>query len=78
MITPVYGVNRRNLDRLFLSLGGTIEDVRRTGELRYRHPLMDACAKANKRRKDAPSHLVDFVRELIRRFPDPTDRQRAA
>ena len=70
MYSLPYGVNRRDLDRIFRRLGGTIEDVRGTGELRYRHPMMSSCPKANKRRKDAPSHLVDFVREVMRRVPN--------
>ena len=60
-----YGVNRRALDRILLRFGGTVADVRRTGEVRYSHPFVEAKPRANKRRKDAPNHLVDFVRAVV-------------
>jgi hypothetical protein len=59
------GMNRRDLDRIFLQLGGSIEFPRRTGEVLYRRPLMTRPARANARRKDASRHLVHFVREIL-------------
>jgi hypothetical protein len=59
------GMNRRDLDRILLRLGGSIEFPRRTGEVLYRHPLMAKRARANARRKDASRHLVHFVREVL-------------
>jgi len=67
MHVPHYGMNRRDLDRLLRRLGGTVSDVRGTGEIRYTHPLMQRRPRGDKRRKDAASHLVDFVSEVHRR-----------
>lgn len=61
------GINRKGLDRILVRNGGSFFNVPRTGEIRYTHPLMPNQPRANKRRKDAPKHLVDFVREAIRR-----------
>jgi hypothetical protein len=65
---PQYGINRRSLDRILIQLGGRVRPVRRTGEIRYTHPLVSSRPRANKRRKDAPNHLVDFVREVMQRM----------
>jgi hypothetical protein len=62
---PCQGVDRRHLDRLFRELGGTISFPKRTGEVRYWHPLVRRYATANGRRKDAPRHLVEYVRIVI-------------
>lgn len=62
---PDYGINRKKLDRIFVRHGGKVSNVQRTGEIRYTHPLMSNRPRADKRRKDAASHLVDFVREAI-------------
>jgi len=62
---PEYGVNRRHLDRLFRKMGGSVRTVPRTGEVRYVHPDHPQRPRANGRRKDAPNHLVNFVREVL-------------
>ena len=67
---PHYGINRRDLDRILFSIGGTVSNVRRTGEIRYAHSLMLAQPRADGRRKDAAHHLVDFVREAIDRWAE--------
>lgn len=67
MTHPQRGINLRELNRLIRELGGTAEPIRRTGEIRYSHPLMANRPKANSRRKDAPLHLVEFVQEVVRR-----------
>lgn len=69
---PHYGMNRRDLDQLLRGLGGAISNVRRTGEIRYSHPLMESRPRTDKRRKDAASHLVDFAREVHRRVGQRT------
>src|SRR3546814_2061855 len=34
------GMNRRELDRALVDLGGTVEFPRRSGDVLYRHPLL--------------------------------------
>ena len=63
---PHDGMNRRDLDRVLRDLGGSVVPIKRTGEIQYRHPLMQNRPRANGRRKDAPRHLVAFVLEIIR------------
>lgn len=63
-----YGMNLSALNRYFVSLGGSIEAVRRTGEIRYSHRLVLQRPRADGRRKDAPRHLVSFVMEVERRM----------
>jgi hypothetical protein len=59
---PHNGINRRELDRIFQELGGTIERVRRTGEALYRHREVPRPVRVNDRRKDASRALVALVR----------------
>lgn len=63
-----HGMNLSSLNRYFIALGGTIEAVRRTGEIRYSHQLVAQRPRADGRRKDAPRHLVAFVMEVERRI----------
>ena len=62
-----HGMNLSALNRYFRALGGTIEPVRRTGEIRYSHHLVSQRPRADGRRKDAPRHMVAFVMEVERR-----------
>lgn len=62
---PHYGINRRQLDALLIALGGEVIALHRTGEVVYRHPFLPARPRADGRRKDAPAHLVKFVRQLM-------------
>lgn len=61
-----HGMNRRDLDRILMSLGGIVRHLDRTGEVQYTHPLLKSRPRANGRRKDAGRHLTCFVRELQR------------
>lgn len=63
---PTYGINRDRLDDLLRATGGTVRHLRRTGEVAYSHPAVQERPRANGRRKDAPAHLVRFVRRVIR------------
>ena len=56
-------------------LGATVEDVRKTGEYRFRHPLMPKPCRVDGRRKDAPRHLCVWLRSLARmkRLPEPAN-----
>lgn len=74
MIVPHYGINRRALDKILRDCGGVVLHVPRSGEIRYVHPLMSSRPRADKRRKDAPNHLVDFVRQVIHLMTSDTDR----
>jgi hypothetical protein len=60
------GINRRQLDQLFVGLGGSIRKLNRTGEIQYSHPMLAETPRADGRRKDAPRHLVAFVRRVQR------------
>lgn len=60
------GRNRRDVDELFLDLGGEITHLRRTGEDLYRHPLLPKPVRVNRRRKDAPRSLSQAVHRLLR------------
>jgi hypothetical protein len=55
------GIDRRRLDAVLRSLGGRVEVVRRTGEIRYSHPLLAESPRADGRRKDASKRLSQFV-----------------
>jgi hypothetical protein len=63
---PHTGMNRCELDRIFRKQGGDIRYLRRTGEALYRHTSMPRPVRINARRKDAPQHLVQYVREVWR------------
>ncbi len=68
------GINRRELDRILIDLGGAVGFPRRTGDVLYRHPLLAQPARANARRKDASRHLVQFIKEVQRRLAVSDDR----
>jgi len=55
----------RKARELWKRLGGSVEDVPRTGEERYSHPDLQRSIKVNKRRKDAPRKLVSALRHLV-------------
>ena len=62
------GVNFRTALRLARSLGASVEEPRRTGEVRFRHGLMERSVLASGRRKDAPRAVTGWLRELARRI----------
>lgn len=55
----------RSARKLWLELGGSVEDVRRTGEERYVHPAEAKPIKVNKRRKDTPRKLLTALRRIM-------------
>lgn len=66
------GIALAKLKRHLERLGGVVENVPRTGEVRFRHPRMPRpSARINNRRTDAPRHAVAFVRD-VQRLVDPT------
>ncbi len=60
-----HGMNRTDLDRELIALGGTVSCLRRTGEIVYEHPALASRPRANGRRKDAPRCLTRFVIDVI-------------
>lgn len=59
------GMNRKQLQRIFEAHGGVVEVVRRTGEHRYRHPLLSSHVTINARRKDTARALSAYVRKAV-------------
>ena len=58
------GMSLREALAAALALGCVVEEVRRTGELRVRHPSRAKTVKVNGRRKDVGRALVVFLRGL--------------
>lgn len=69
MANAVHTSDVRHFKRLWIGLGGSIEDQRRTGEARYRHPRFIDSVRANDRRKDVPAVLLSRLNQLIRMGP---------
>lgn len=69
-------LNLREARQLWKRFGGTVEDIRRTGEERYRHPSIECPITVDKRRKDAPRKLTTALRRLAKR--DYSDDSRRA
>lgn len=55
-------------------LGGSVERVRRTGEIRFFHPTLGSSGMINNRRKDAPRHATTWLRRLDRLALGPNAR----
>lgn len=53
-------------DRFWLLLGGTIEEVRRTGEKRYLHNMFDRPLRTNGRRNDVPAKLLSRINQVMK------------
>ena len=66
MSTPFRTSDSRKFKKVWLSLGGTLELVRGTGELRYLHPKFKKTVRANDRRNDVPAVLLCRVNHLIK------------
>lgn len=60
------GISQRDLDALWVLMGGTIVPIRRTGERRYAHPSGRCSTPYSRRRKDASVKLIAFVRRIVR------------
>lgn len=56
----------RHADQIWILLGGRIEAVRRTGEKRYRHDLIERPLRTNGRRHDVPAKLLTLINRLAR------------
>lgn len=62
------GLNLARYEKLCRDLEGTVELVRRTGELRFRHPASNKTVTVNRRRKDASRALSGWLNDLIARI----------
>ena len=58
------GVNLNKAIQLAEKLGSRIHPIRRTGEVRFEHPLAVRRCVVNARRKDAPRHLIGWLRRV--------------
>ena len=56
----------RHADQIWVLLGGRIEAIRRTGEKRYRHDLIERPLRTNGRRHDVPAKLLTLINRLAR------------
>ena len=54
-------------DRIWLHLGGQIEPVRRTGELRYSHALFAKPVRTNGRRNDTSAKIMSRINQLVKK-----------
>ena len=66
MREAIHTSDARTFKRLWRGMGGSIEAVRRTGEVRYHHPSFVDSVRANDRRKDVPAVLLSRINQLIR------------
>lgn len=62
----IHTSDARRADRIWLLLGGTIEEVRRTGEKRYLHSLFDRPLRTNGRRNDVPAKLLSRINQVMK------------
>ena len=66
MNKPIHTSDARYFRRMWLSHGGSIFHLRRTGEARYLHPLFVDSVRANDRRKDVPAVLISRLNQVLR------------
>ena len=63
------GSNLRDVTAAFRALGGSVCNIRRTGEDIYSHPAAERTVRVNSRRKDAPRALSQMIVKIGRRAP---------
>lgn len=66
------GMSVRDFNRVWRRLGGQIQQIRRTGEIRYQHPSVRSTTRASYRRRHASLKLISVARRLLK----SRDRQR--
>lgn len=54
------------LEQMWVLHGGVIESVRRTGETRYRHGLLERPLTVNGRRNHAPAKFMTLVNRITK------------
>lgn len=68
------GMNLGDCERAVRRLGGSVEPVRRTGEIRFFHDELGSSGMIDSRRKDAPRHATTWLRRLERLTLVPNPR----
>ena len=68
------GMNLEACKQGVRSLDGSVERIRRTGEIRFFHPTIGSSGMINNRRKDAPRHATTWLRRLERLALGPNTR----
>lgn len=63
-VFPLHTSNRPRADEAWLLLGGRIEPIRRTGELRYLHAHFERPLRTNGKRSDPPAKLLSRINQL--------------
>ena len=71
------GCSRVKALKMAKSLGGSVKNKRRTGEVVVRHPDWNRPVTINNRRKDAPRYLVAKLNRLAERLSRYPDRSRS-
>ena len=74
MGNAIHTSDPRHFKRMWLSVGGSIRGLRRTGEVRYDHPMFDRPVRANDRRCDVPAVLMSRLNQV----KAPNDAKRTA
>lgn len=62
----IHTSDRRHAERLWLTLGGQVSVVRRTGEKRFVHAFFETPLTINGRRQDVPAKLLSRINQLRR------------
>jgi hypothetical protein len=65
-MTRIHTSDHRRVRTLWVLAGGTVESVRRTGEVRYRHPFFPNVLTINGRRADTPAVVLNHLNRLAR------------
>jgi len=65
MANAIHTSDPRHFKRLWLSFGGSICGMRRTGEVRYDHPMFSHPVRANDRRHDVPAVLMSRLNQVV-------------
>lgn len=60
------GANLRDARAEFTALGGSVCNIRRTGEDIYSHPAVERTVRVNSRRKDTPRALSQMIVKITR------------
>jgi hypothetical protein len=66
-VTLHQGCNLQQALQVARHHGVRVEAVRRTGEIRFRHPTRPRTVRCNGRRKDASRAVVAFLRQVLAR-----------
>jgi len=70
MPTSFTGINRRQLIEYWRLMGGTVEAIRRTGEIRLTHPRLHQPITMNNRRKDGSRRATAALNAIRNARPE--------